>query len=198
MNQPIADFAETTLSVHDAIFGRRSVRSYAKTPLPRALLQALLAAAVRAPTAMHNEPWQFVVIEDSALLKRLSSQARESFVAATARLHPGRPRLEVFSKPGFNIFYDAPALVIICAQTDATFAAADCWLAAQNLMLQAHALGLGSCIIGSAVDGLNAPATKLELGIPAATRVFAPIIVGTPRSASQPSERNAPQVLAWL
>lgn len=85
VDHPLAPTPPGGMSVHEAIVGRRSVRAYARTPLARSSLHALLAAAVRAPTAMHNEPWQFVVIEDSALLQRLSEQARASFVAETAR-----------------------------------------------------------------------------------------------------------------
>jgi len=185
------------MAVHDAIFGRCSVRAFQSGPLERSTLRALLAAAVRAPTAMHSEPWQFVIVEDAARLKRLSEQARLGFVAETALLHPGRAGLEMFSKPGFDIFYDAPCLVVICAKVNTPFAAADCWLAAQNLMLQAHAMGLGTCVIGSAVTGLNMPDTKLELDIPAETVAIAPIVVGRPRGETQPSARSEPQVLAW-
>src|SRR5512142_1391921 len=52
------------MTVAEAINGRRSVRSYAAGTLDRGIVHALLAAAVRAPTAVHEEPWAFVIIGD--------------------------------------------------------------------------------------------------------------------------------------
>jgi len=187
----------SSMTVQKAIFGRRSVRAYEKEPIDRPSLQALLAAAVRAPTAMHGEPWQFAIIENTGLLQRLSDLAKASFVTEAARLHPDRTALGIFSQPDFNVFYDAPTLIVICSKSEGHFAVADCWLAAQNLMLAAHAMGLGTCVIGSAAKALNAPEIKLELGLPAESSVIAPIIVGKPRGESHPSARREPHVVAW-
>ena len=186
-----------SITVKEAIFGRRSVRTFEKEPIDRPSLNALLAAAVRAPTAVHGEPWQFVIVEDRKRLKRLSDLAKVSFVTEAARLHADHPGLNVFSEPGFNVFYDAPTLIVICAKAAGQFAVADCWLAAQNLMLAAHSMGFGTCVIGSAAAALNTPDIKHDLGIPAETTVVAPIIVGRPRGESRPSPRSEPQVLAW-
>ena len=99
------------------------------------------------------------------------------------RLHldHGPRGLDAFSQPGFNVFYDAGTLIVICARPLGPFVVADCWLAAENLMLEARGRGLGSCVIGSAVAALNEPATKRDLGIPADSTAVAPLIVGTPR-----------------
>ena len=58
--------------VLDAIRSRRAVRSYAPERLGETPILELLDAAVRAPTAMHREPWAFVVVQDRATLQRLS------------------------------------------------------------------------------------------------------------------------------
>ena len=186
------------MTLQEAIAGRRSVREYTGQPLDDASLAKLLEAAVRAPTAMHAEPWRFVVVQDAARLARLSGRAKSLLADQVRRLHdhPGRHAPEAFSRPDFNIFYDAGTLIVICAEAANPFGAADCWLAAGNLMLMAHALGLGSCVIGSAVAALNEPATKAELGMPAELVAVAPIIVGTPAHAGAPTPRRAPQVLA--
>lgn len=186
-----------TMTVRDAIYGRCSVRAYAPEQIDHLTLSTLLAAAVRAPTAMHGEPWQFVIIQDADVLKRLSDRAKELISADAARLHPHRGGLDIFSQTGFNVFYDARTLVIICTKIAGHFALADCWLAAQNLMLAAHAMGLGTCVIGSAALALNLPDVKLELGIPPETTAVAPIIVGKPRSQTLPSARNEPIIVAW-
>jgi nitroreductase len=186
-----------TMTVRDAIYGRCSVRAYTPEQIDRPTLLTLLAAAVRAPTAMHGEPWQFVIVQDIDRLKRLSDRAKVLFSAETKGLHPDRGNRDIFSQPGFNVFHDAGTLVVICAKTAGPFAQADCWLAAQNLMLAAHAMGLGTCVIGSAASALNEPDVKHELGIPPGTIAIAPIVVGKPRGEVLPSPRNEPQVLAW-
>jgi nitroreductase len=186
-----------TMSVRDAINGRCSVRAYAPEKIDQPSLQVLLAAAVRAPTAMHGEPWEFVIVQDIDRLKRLSDRAKVLFSAETKGLHPDRGNRGIFSQPDFNVFHDAGTLVVICAKTAGQFAQADCWLAAENLMLAAHAMGLGTCVIGSATSALNLPDVKQELGIPPETTAVAPIIVGRPRGETRPSARKDPHVVAW-
>jgi nitroreductase len=189
----------STSSVRDAIYARRSVRSYTGEKLPQATVRELLAAAVRAPTAIHEEPWQFLVVQDDATLRRLSDRAKALFAAEVRRLHldRGAHGLEAFSQPEFNVFYDAGTLIVICAKPMGPFVVADCWLAAENLMLAAHALGLGTCVIGSAVGALNAAEAKRELGIPADSTAVAPLIVGRPRGEGSATTRKPPEILGW-
>ena len=56
-------------NIMDAINHRRSVRSYLPQKLDRGIIRTLLAAAVRAPTAVHEEPWAFVILQDANALK---------------------------------------------------------------------------------------------------------------------------------
>lgn len=187
------------IDVRDTIYARRSVRSYTGQKLDRATIRELLDAAIHAPTAIHEEPWQFLVVQDEGVLKRLSDRAKELFAAEVRRLHldHGPRGLDAFSQPGFNVFYDAGTLVVICGRPLSPFVVADCWLAAENLMLAARGLGLGSCVIGSAVAALNEAGTKRDLGIPADSTAIAPIIVGTPRGEWPRSRRKAPEILGW-
>ena len=64
------------LSALDAICRRRAVRAYAPDALDEATIDRLLDAAVQAPTAMHEEPWRFVVVQVRALTKRRSDRAK--------------------------------------------------------------------------------------------------------------------------
>jgi nitroreductase len=187
------------MTVMDTIYARRSVRSYAPSRLDRAVVNALLAAAVRAPTAVHEEPWAFVVIQDTEILKRLSDRAKGLFAEEAHRAHldRGGHALDVFSRPDFNVFYNASTLIAICAKPMGPFVTADCWLAAENLMLAACAMGLGSCVIGSAVSALNSPEVKTEIGIPAEISAVAPIIVGVPSGETPLTSRKEPQILVW-
>ena len=173
----------------EVLYRRRAVRAYKPDVIERSGSQRLLDAAVHAPTARHQEPWQFVVIQNRDLLKRISDRAKE-LARANAAHHgnvlkpPGSPGDGVASPladPDFNIFYDAGTLVVICARLTPdffspdswpahSFVVADCWLAAENLMLAACADGLGTCCIGFAVAALNDPNFKAELGVPARSR----------------------------
>lgn len=59
-----------------AIYERRAVRAYTAERLGENMIRALLDAAIQAPTALHVEPWAFVVVQDKVLLKRLSDRAK--------------------------------------------------------------------------------------------------------------------------
>ena len=187
-----------SLSVMDAINTRCSVRHYAPNKLDRDTIHVLLDAAVRAPTAIHAEPWAFVVIQDTQLLRHVSDVAKVIFAEeGHDDLDRGGHALDIFQQPEFNIFYDSGTLIVICGKHTGPFVTADCWLAAENLMLAACALGLGTCVIGSAVGGLNTPQLKARLGIPEEMTAIAPIIVGVPGGATAASPRKPAQVLAW-
>ena len=187
------------VSVLEAIRERRSVRSYAPQRLDQATIRALLDAAVWAPTAVHEEPWAFAIIQDMTLLKILSDRAKTIFAADARRTHSDQAShlLEMVENPDFNIFYDAGTLIVICARPKGSFVVADCWLAAENLMLAAYAMRLGSCVIGLSVAALNTPEIKAELGIPAECIVVAPIIVGIPSGELPRSTRKAPEIVHW-
>ncbi len=187
------------VSAMDAIHGRRSVRAYTPQRLDQATIHTLLAAAVRAPTAIHEEPWAFVILQDADMLKRVSDHAKGFFVEEMHRAHldRGGHTLAKFEQPDFNIFYDAGTLIVICGKSTGPFIVADCWLAAENLMLAAFSLGLGTCVIGSAVSGLNTPEMKDALKIPADVSAIAPIIVGVPSDASAVTSRKAPHIISW-
>jgi nitroreductase len=187
------------MNVFDAINGRCSVRSYAPGKVEQATLRVLLNAAVKAPTAIHKEPWEFVIIQETATLKRLSDRAKILFLEEIhqAHLDRGGHALDTFTDPAFDVFYNAGTLVVICGCPMSPFVVADCWLAAENLMLAAHALGLGTCVIGSAASALNTPEVKDELGIPVDVIPIAPIAVGVPSGDTPPTRRKEPHVLLW-
>jgi nitroreductase len=196
---------ESPLSVFDAINRRRAVRSFTPEKLDEKTVRRLLDAAVQAPTAIHLEPWAFVIIQDPPLLRRISDRAKAVWPAERPQrpLHhqAAVPAASTFAQllgsPDFNIFYDASTLIAIGAIGEGTFFQADCWLAAENLMLAACALGLGSCCIGSAVPALNSPETRRELDLPSGLAIIAPIIVGVPKEVPGATSRKPPQIVCW-
>lgn len=199
--------AARELSALDAIYQRRAVRSYLPDTVDEATIRRLLDAAVHAPTAMHTEPWSFVVVQDRAVLTAVSDRAKAlALAAATAHRDllrapgaaPAGRMLSTLSDPSFNIFYDAGTLIVICGKKLNQFVEADCWLAAENLMVAAPAIGLGTCCIGFALPALHTPEIKHQLGIPDGTDAVAAIIVGFPRGETPAVPRKAPHVLRWL
>jgi nitroreductase len=191
--------SEIPVSALDAIYRRRAVRDYAPGKIGKAVIEELLDAAVHAPTAMHLEPWSFVIVQDKALLNHLSNGVKNLIRRELEGSHTHRAQheLELVNNADFNVFYNAETLVVICGKGDTPYIAGDCWLAAENLMLAACAKGLGTCPIGFAIPALNTPEWKAELKIPPEATAVAAIIVGAPAGETPPSPRKLPEILAW-
>ena len=99
--------------------------------------------------------------------------------------------------PHFHVFYQAPVLIVISANQQGPWIETDCALAAQNLMLAAHANGLGSCWIGLSQPFLQTEEGRRLIQVTGADQPVAPIIVGKPQHQSPPSPRN-PAVVSWV
>lgn len=188
------------MNVFETILARRSVRHYKADKVDSGTIRNLLVAAVRAPTALHQEPWGFVVIQDQVLLRSLSDRAKPLILAEIhlSASHNISHSLDIFNHPDFNIFYNAGTLILICGRTDAPLFEADCWMAAENLMLAACAIGLGSCVIGCALSALKSAEIKKQLHIPAEFSAVAPIVVGYPDEAVVPTSRKTPVIMTSI
>ena len=185
------------MNLMDALYARRSVRAYTGEPVSRDTLNTLLQAAVQAPTGMNMQPWAFGVIEGVARLKDYSDRTK-AYILDHIDQFPGLERYrDFFDNPDSNIFYGAPALIIVCATPNGVTPENDCTMAAQNIMLAACDMGLGTCWIGFFGFLLNQPEVKRELGIPETYRAVAPIVIGHPLGEVPPVEKAAPNVLFW-
>jgi nitroreductase len=196
---------ERPLSALDAIYTRRSVREYQPVRIERSTVRGLLDAAVQAPTLIHPQPWLFAVVQDPAVLRRLANHVKE-----VGDLDPD-PAGQVsmadaevqavftyrLADPAFDDFYNAGTLIVICARDPDPFITADCWLAGENLMLAACALGLATCCIGEAIPALNTPQGKADLGIPSDVTAVVPVVVGVPAGHAAPAARHEPVILSW-
>ena len=193
---------DAKLDTMTAIYQRRAVRSYTAEKIEKATIEQLLNAAVHAPTAVHREPWAFVVVQNKDRLRQYSDRAKALLLGqqeATSFFREAEPRaLAMLADPAFNIFYDAGTLIVVCCKARGPFVDADCWLAAENLMLAATAKSLGTCCIGFAVGILNTVEVKRELGIPESGAAVAPIIVGVQKESLASSYRKAPEILSWV
>jgi nitroreductase len=179
--------------------GRRSTREYTKQALDEGTITRLIDAATWAPSAINQQPWTFTVVRNQELLDRLSKEAKSHMIATRPADIATGARAGHFhatlSDPRFQIFYHAPVLIVISGEAPGAWIAEDCALAAQNLMLMAHALGLGSCWIGFAQSYLNTPKGKQLLGLPDVWVPVAPIIVGQPSSPPAAVPRKPPDIL---
>jgi len=177
-----------------AIHSRRAVRDYLDRPLTEEVVAALADAAVWAPSGINLQPWRFFLVEGRERLAAFSDKAK-AHIVATAAEHPELTAVRGhLASPDFNIFYNAPALMLICATSPDEMALKDCCLAAENLMLAATALGIGSCWIGFSEAWLASDEGKAELGVPAGCRPVAPIILGYPASAPPAPPRRAADI----
>ena len=192
-----------TMSALDVIFARRSVRSYTPDKIRQSTVRALLDAAVQAPTTLFTKQLAFVVVQNGQTLRKLSDLTkawwREEIRTNRHRyLDVSKEVLQKFSEPDFDVFHGATTLIVMCDRHGDAFGAADCWLAAENLMLAASALGLGSSCIGAALPVLNSAEMRHELGIPPVVTAAASIVIGAPKLPIEGDEEpGEPDVLAW-
>ena len=187
------------VSVRDAIYSRRATREYLTKPVSEKQICALIDSAIRAPSAMNLQPWAFSVVQRPSLLKRISDAAKHKLLTSPEWLHHKDRGHIPLEDSGFDIFYGARTLIVICAKDDPGFSpAGDCYLAGQNLMLAAHEMGLATCPIGLARDVLFEQVWKTELSIPKGYDVVLPIIVGYAATASPETQRAPANILSWV
>ena len=185
------------MDLTQAIYSRRSAREFTAESVDEATIRRLIDFAIQAPSAVNEQPWSFAVVRDKDLMRRISNEAKVHILAAPPLGVSSKHFQDLLRDPNFNIFYGAPALIVISSANPGHWAAENCALAAQNLMLAAFAAGLGSCWIGFAQSFLKTPAGKDLLGLPASWIPAAPIIVGHPKSAPPPVARKEP-VMRWV
>ncbi len=176
--------------------GRRSVRCYTKEPVSKEQIEAILEAGTWAPTAMHREPWRFIIIENEELIKYVSEETK----VAVQQMMP--PLAERYNTKEDIICYNAPVLVLVCAEKDpqwSTMNLVDSALAAQNMFLKACELGLGTCYMGF-VSLLNSkPDILKKMGVPENYDLMVPFILGHPSQKEQgEGKRKKPNIVKWI
>jgi nitroreductase len=143
------------------LFGRRSIRRYQPRPVDGDTVEALLQAAMAAPSACARDPWRFVVIQDRAGL---------------ARVAEGLPYGKFLADAGLGI--------VVCGEVSAahdaqeSYMLQDCSAAIQNTLLAAHLLGLGACWLGVHPRAARIQHLRAVLGIPEPVTPIACLAIG--------------------
>jgi nitroreductase len=185
------------MDVMQAINTRRSVRKYIDKPVAKETVEQLIRAAILAPSAMNCQPWTFGIIEGADTLKGYSDRAK-AFILENLDKFPILARYkDMLSNPASNLFYGASTLLVIYAKKVGPNPRVDCALAAENVMLAAWSMGLGTCWIGLSMLLLDSPEVKQELGVPDDYDIVAPIIIGYPDGEMPPTPHNEPEILFW-
>jgi len=157
----------------EAIFTRRSIRRYQPRAVPEELVQKLLAAAMAAPSARNEQPWHFVVLTERSLLTEVP------------KITPNAPMAA-----------DAPLGILICGdlrlELSPGYWVVDCSAAAQNMLLAAHALGLGAVWCGVYPRQERMEGFSRLLGLPEEVKPHSLILVGYPAEQRGPEERFRP------
>lgn len=129
--------------VIENIMARRSVRAYKEQAVPRELLEQVVECGINAPNAMNAQQWEVRVVESKAWIDKATDAYKQSV--------KGTPAEKMVTEPSFkNMFRNAPAVIFI-GHKPSKYTAVDCGLMAENMMLAAQSLGLGTVCMASPV-----------------------------------------------
>jgi nitroreductase len=157
----------------EAILSRRSIRRYTAQPIPDEVVTDLLKAAMSAPSAGNQQAWQFVVINERQVLDEIPA------------IHP-------YSR----MVKQAPLAVLVCGdmalETNKGYWVQDCSAATQNLLLAAHAKGLGAVWLGVYPREERVVAFRRMFGLPEQVIPLALVSVGYPAEQKPSADRYNP------
>ena len=161
------------MDVSEAIRKRESVRAYIDKPVPGDDLAKIVDAGRWAP---NSGEFRISVIRNARLRQRINDLTHDAMVNSGIEFIKQRVSL-----PGYQPLYEAPVLILLSGPTDARFSAVNTALAAENMILAATELGLGTCYIVSPALSLNAEGNRAlaqEAGIPDGYTLQCAVIVG--------------------
>jgi nitroreductase len=158
------------MDAYKAIITRRSIRKFEDRAVPEEVVRQLLEAAMQAPSAVNKQPWYFVVIDERELLSKL-------------------PEIN----PNAGMAADAPCAILVCGDTELVhgpgYLPQDCSAATQNILLAAHALGLGAVWCGIYSREEREAGTRTLLRLPDSIVPFSLIVLGYPAETPRQPER---------
>ncbi|MGC8810982.1 MAG: nitroreductase family protein [bacterium] len=193
---------------------RRSCRNFRPQEVPKELLEKLIDVARYAPTGHNSQNFEFIVIQNKELIQQLAERTAIFFgnlykmLSApgleippwlAAHMRGFRLNYEYYQQGKDRIFRNAPALIIIHAPAANVSSAQNCHLAMAHIMLQAQALGLGTCIIGYFITAAERdPSIIKELEIPKDHKIFTCCTVGYPALVFKKLVPRNPPKVRWF
>lgn len=154
----------------EAILSRRSIRQYTTQPVSEEAIRNLLEAAMAAPSAANEQPWQFVVIRDRGILDEI-------------------PTFHAYSQ----MLKQAPLAILVCGDLELEkvrgYWVQDCSAATQNLLVAAHAQGLGAVWLGIYPIEERVAGLRKLLSLPEQVIPLALISIGHPADQEPPANR---------
>jgi nitroreductase len=163
---------ELFMDAIEALKTRRSIRAYSTQSVSREIIEDLIDCARLAPTAINIQPWEFVAVTSREAIQRLGAIA-------------------VYGK----FLADATACIVVLCK-DGTWYLEDGSAATQNILLAAHAHGLGSCwIAGDKAE--YAEAFCKEIGVPEGYKLVSIVSLGYPNENKPVEKRELKDVLHW-
>ena len=149
----------------EAIFARRSIRTYTGEPVSREVITELLEAGMAAPSSNNRKPWHFIVIRDRATLTKLAE-----------------------SHPHGKMLSEAAAAIAVCGDTTVSpdFWIQDCAAATENILVAVAALGLGAVWLGCHPREDRVSAIKEVLGVPEHIGILSLLSIGHPGEKKEP------------
>ena len=181
---------EKSSTVIEAIHARRSIRKYKDTPVEKLKLEQVTLAGIAAPNAMNRRAWAIRVVGSKEWIKRCTDAYLPTI--------QGTPMGDHLLTPDFkNMFRNAPAVIFVAAEPSA-YAGVDCGILAQNMMLAAYELGLGTCCLGSPVGFMNSKEGEpflASLGLPEGYALQFAIAIGYPDETPEAKPRDTSKIL---
>ena len=161
------------MDVTDAILKRKSVRAYEDKPVPADVLSKIIEAGQWPPNA---GPFQISVIRNAGLRQKINDRALQAMINSGNEFAKQRASL-----PGYQPVYGAPVLILLSTPAEGPLGGLNAALAAENMLLEATGLGLGSCFLLSPTRALNGESNRdlaREAGVPEGYDVQCAVIVG--------------------
>ena len=157
----------------NAIFNRVSVRQFEDKEVPNGLIVKILRAAMAAPSAVNQQPWEFYVTTDKEIITKLS-------------------QVTPYAAPAKN----APVVIVPCYRTDnlsvPQMVEIDMAIATENILLEVEELGLGAVMLGVAPAEDRMKAVAEILNLPENFKAFTIIPVGYPKNKHPQEDRYEP------
>jgi nitroreductase/Pyruvate/2-oxoacid:ferredoxin oxidoreductase delta subunit len=204
---------------------RRSCRNYQEEPVPREMLADLIKIGLSAPSGTNCQLWSFTVLPSrervlelaqgiGQVMRDFNRMAEKAWLRGLMRLI-GKPQLDDYyrehyqsvsraltewDKQGIDrLFHGAPAAILVGSLPGASCPAEDALLASGQMLLAAHAMGLGTCLIGYAVEVLrHKPALARPLGVRPEEKIHAVIALGWPQEKYLRITGRRTPTLRWV